>query len=113
MTQVPDIKVSYATIEGSWFVLYAVKTSTGFKCHLETKVDPILTVVLDSAGFARLGRPGSNAGKPHNHCPLRFTPFCYLTISAEQLEEFYNVHDRVSAAFDLHPNKEDQQDAPK
>ena len=108
MTYGPDITVSAAIVEGSWFVLYVVKSPAGFRCDLETKVAPILTVILDSANFARLGRSGANSGKPPARGRvLRFASFCYLTISADQAEEFYTAHDRINAVFDLQPNKEE------
>lgn len=111
MTGVSDLNVSAAIEEGSWFVLYVVSSPAGFRCDLETKVDPILTAILDRADFAHLRRSGFNAGKPLTRgCALHLTPFCYLTISACQTEEFYAAHDRISAAFNLQLNKEEQQD---
>ena len=103
MISVTQNNVSVAIEEGSWFVLYAVRSPAGFRCDLETKTAPMLTVIFGQNDFVRLERMALDAGKPSARArPLYVTSICHLTISADQRDEFFKAYQRITSKLNLH-----------
>ncbi len=104
MTEAPS-GIKAVIEDGSWFVLYAVSTTKWFRCDLELQVEPLVTIVLDRASFARLGRNGSAVRQqPDGDWVFRLSPHIYLTVSADQAEEFFSAYGTIASNI---KNKED------